>query len=161
MVRVAITFVFATVASLSLSANLAYAKNWNTGNNSQTFSNQTKSLAMFNKVNESTSRFIRDKYSCIMGKDQSQRPKEADNRELQDINFAFAYLDSENFLDLIQRYDKEPKNEFNITEPLDYKVFLSSKKKFVPAVKTPLARKILVQDFNGNGKDDVFFFGCR
>ena len=56
--------------------------------------------------------------------------------------------------------DKEPKNEFNITEPLDYKVFLSSKKKFAPVVKTLLARKILVQDFNGDGKDDVFFLAA-
>lgn len=155
VVRKTLTFVLA----LMLSAT-ACAGNWNTGDNNQMASNQIKTLVMFKRVNESTSRFIRDKYSCIIGKDQSQRPKEADNRELQDINFAFAYLDNDNSLDLIQGYDKEPKNEFNITEPLDYKVFLSSKKKFAPAVKTLLARKILVQDFNGDGKDDVFFLAA-
>ena len=160
MVRVAITFVFALMVSLTSVIGSATAKNWNNGNNSQTASNQNTTLAMSTKVNESTSRFIRDKYSCIIGKDQSQRPKEADNRDLQDINFAFAYLDKDNALDLIQGYDKEPKNEFNITEPMDYKVILSSKKTFAPAIKTLLARKILVQDFNGDGRDDVFFLAA-
>jgi len=160
MVRVAITSILGIMIFCLADFSGASAKNWNTGNNSQTASNQTKTLAMSKKMNESTSRFIRDKYSCIIGNDQSQRPKEADNRELQDINFAFAYLDNDNSLDLIQGYDKEPKDEFNITEPLEYMVFLSSKKKFTPAVKTLLARKILVQDFNGDGKDDVFFLAA-
>jgi hypothetical protein len=63
MVRVAITSILGIMIFCLADFSGASAKNWNTGNNSQTASNQTKTLAMSKKMNESTSRFIRDKYS--------------------------------------------------------------------------------------------------
>ena len=79
MVRIIIAFIFALLLSVTSKSGTSAAKNWNTGSNSQIAANQTKPLITPKNVNESTSRFIRDKYSCIVGKDQSQRPKEADN----------------------------------------------------------------------------------
>jgi len=72
MVRIIITFIFALLLSVTSKSGTSAAKNWNTGSNSQKAANQTKPLITPKNVNESTSRFIRDKYSCIVGKDQSQ-----------------------------------------------------------------------------------------
>ena len=155
-----IRFIFVLLISFQVSSQSAYSTNLNFTSESNTQKDKEKKVSILENINESTSRFTRNKYSCIIGKSQSDRPIEADDKELQDINFAFAYLDDDNALDLIQGYDKEPKNEFNITEPLDYKVFLSSKKQFSPRIKTLLARKILVQDFNNDGRDDVFFIAA-
>ena len=160
MARIVISCVFVFMISAIVTDAPVRAHNGNTGGSGQQSDGSAKTSSPYANINESTSRFIRNRYSCLIGRDQSQRPRDADSRELQDINFAFAYLDDDEALDLIQGYDKEPKNEFNITEPLDYRVFLSSGKTFSPSVTTLLARKILVQDFNLDGKDDVFFLAA-
>ena len=153
-----IRFALILLMSLAVSSQAVAAVKWNNpGSKNKTQKEPIQQLKTSKNVNQTTSRFIRNKYSCIIGKDQSQRPVEVDNKDLSGMNFGLAYLDDDNSLDWIQGYDKEPKNEFNITEPLDYKVFLSSKKKFMPSVKTLMARKMLIQDFNNDGRDDVFF----
>ena len=110
--------------------------------------------------NETTSRFVRNNYYCEVGSDTSLRPLGANNRDLSDIQIAFAHLDNDNRLDMIQGFHIEPLNEYNVTEPLDYVVHMSSGSWSGPKVKALIARKILVQDFNNDGRDDVVFLNA-
>ena len=105
--------------------------------------------------NETTSRFVRNTYMCEVGENQSLRPTAANDRDLSDIQFAFIHLDDDGQLDMVQGFHREPKNEFNVTKPLDYVVHLSSGTWSGPAVKALIARKFLIQDFNGDGRDDA------
>ena len=124
-----IRFALILVMSLVVSSQAVAAVKWNNpGSKNKTQKEPIQQLKTSKNVNQTTSRFIRNKYSCIIGKDQSQRPVEVDNKDLSGMNFGVAYLDDDNSLDWIQGYDKEPKNEFNITEPLDYKVFYLARK---------------------------------
>ena len=70
--------------SLAVSSQAAAAVKWkNPGSENKTQKEPIQQLKTSENVNQTTSRFIRNKYSCKIGKDQSQRPVEVDNKELQ------------------------------------------------------------------------------
>ena len=71
------------------------------------------------------------------------------------MQFGFAHLDNDDKLDLIQGFMTEARNSYDVRSPLDYKLHMSSGEWTGPPVKALLARKMLVQDFNRDGKDDV------
>ncbi|MBE58587.1 MAG: hypothetical protein CMD66_04160 [Gammaproteobacteria bacterium] len=105
--------------------------------------------------NETTSRFVRNNYMCQVGDNPSLRPPEADDKKYSSIQFGFAHLDNDDRLDLIQGFMTEARNEYDVRSTLDYKLHMSSGEWTGPPVKALLARKMLVQDFNRDGKDDV------
>mgnify|MGYP001302072593 CR=1 FL=1 len=106
-------------------------------------------------LNKTTSRFIRNNYMCQVGDNPSLRPPEADDKKYSVMQFGFAHLDNDDKLDLIQGFMTEARNSYDVRSPLDYKLHMSSGEWTGPPVKALLARKMLVQDFNRDGKDDV------
>ena len=79
-----IRFALLLFMSLAVSSQAAAAVKWNIpGSESKTQKELIQQLKTSENVNQTTSRFIRNKYSCKIGKDQSQRPVEVDNKELQ------------------------------------------------------------------------------
>ena len=94
-----IRLIFVLLISFEVSSQSAYSANLNIASERNTQKDKGKKVLTLENINKSTSRFTRNKYSCIIGKSQSDRPIEADDKELQDINFAFAYLDDDNALD--------------------------------------------------------------
>jgi len=111
-------------------------------------------------VNRTTSRYLRAKNNCIAAENIDKTYINAFDKQLSDHLFAFANLDQDNKLDLIQGFEEEPYDIANIREPVNYQVFMSNGDKFAPNLPNLVARKILVQDFNADGKDDVVFLNA-
>lgn len=108
-------------------------------------------------INKTTSRYIRARNNCDAAKSIDKVDKEAFGRDLSDHLFAFVDLNQDKKLDLIQGFEEEPYNTANIRAPVDYKVFMSNGETFSEKLPNLIARKILVQDFNNDGRDDVVF----
>lgn len=106
-------------------------------------------------LNKTTSRFIRNNYMCQIGDNPGLRPLEANDKKYSAMQFGFAHLDDDDKLDLIQGFMTEARNEYDVRSPLEYDLHMSSGEWTGPPVKALLARKMLVQDFNRDGKDDV------
>jgi hypothetical protein len=111
-------------------------------------------------INRITSRHIRARHSCTIAKSIDTLPTGAFDRNLSDHLFAFADLNSDQKLDLIQGFEEEPYNTTNIREPVNYKVFMSDGSQFPKNLPNLLARKILVQDLNLDEMDDLVFLNA-
>jgi len=108
-------------------------------------------------INKTTSRYLRARNNCDVAKSIDEVYKQAFDHELSDHLFAFADLNQDNKLDLIQGFEEEPYNTTNIRQPVDYRVFMSDGSSFPEKLPNLIARKILVQDFNDDGRHDVVF----
>ncbi len=111
-------------------------------------------------INRTTSRHFRARYSCTIAKSIDTLSTGAFDRNLSDHLFAFADLNSDQKLDLIQGFEEEPYDTSNIREPVNYKVFMSDGSQFPKNLPNLLARKILVQDFNLDEMDDLVFLNA-
>ena len=109
-------------------------------------------------LNATTGRYTRTQNHCKIAQNMRHMPEHAYSFIYSSSLFGFANLDNDGIPDLIQGYTAEPHNDTGIDWPLDYAVTLSSGKEFGTAVPNLLARKIVAQDFNNDGKDDVIFF---
>ena len=111
-------------------------------------------------INRTTSRHFRARYSCTIAKSIDTLSTGAFDRNLSDHLFAFADLNSDQKLDLIQGFEEEPYDTSNIREPVNYKVFMSDGSQFPKNLPNLVARKILVQDFNLDEMDDLVFLNA-
>ena len=113
-----------------------------------------------NALNRTTSRYKRSRYNCHVASNLDDIPEPAFSQIFSNHLFAFANLDDDGIPDLIQGYTAEPVDQTDVTRPLDYAATLSTGAEFETSMPNLLARKILVQDFNGDGKDDVAFMNA-
>ena len=113
-----------------------------------------------NTLNQTTSRYKRSQYNCHMAQNLDEVPDSAYSVVKSNHLFAFANLDGDTTPDLIQGYTAEPHDPIDISKPVDYAAALSTGGTFDTSLPNLLARKILVQDFNQDGKDDVAFLNA-
>ena len=111
-------------------------------------------------LNATTSRYKRTQYHCQIAKNLRHVPDTAYSKIFSDHLFGFARLDDDDIPDLIHGYTAEPINVTNIDWPIDYAVTLSTGTELDTTLPNLLARKILVQDFNLDGRDDVAFLNA-
>jgi len=118
-------------------------------------------------INKTTSRYKRTSYMCEVATKEKMKPslKGLDNFLMSDGLFAYADLYGDGTLDLIAgNYDEayENKNlmgnDLRSRKPHQYMFFSPNPNFKVPEnTQFIMARVMLVQDFNGDGIDDVVF----
>lgn len=126
------------------------------------------------KINTTTSRFIRTETMCRIATEDCLKPElqQKDNLMISDHLYAFADLNNDNIPELIAGAFDET---FLHNNPISKKIYAPGNKERAlkkhqyyfyssdPNFQTPkgtkfiLARHILVNDFNNDGKDDLFF----
>ena len=122
------------------------------------------------EINTSTSRHIRSKIMCDVATQPNYKPRFSgrDNVIVSEVNYAYADLDGDRKPEFISGAWDEPIGDFELKHHPDHKKrnrsafqyhFYSPNPEFVVPEKTEfmMARKIIVNDFNNDGRDDVVF----
>ena len=122
------------------------------------------------KINSTTSRFIRTETMCRIATEDCLKPElqEWDNVMISDSLYAFADLNDDNIPELIAgAFDETflhnnprfaPGNKERALKKHQYSFYSSDPNFQTPkGTKFIVARHILVNDFNNDGKDDLFF----
>ena len=162
-----IRFTLIFVMSLAVSSQ-ALAVKWNNPKSENSSnSTSTKNTSIFGNINESTSRHLRTKYMCKVATKERMKPllRGKDNFLMSNEMFVYADLYGDGSLELITgNYDEAYENkglegnDIRSRQPHQYMFFSPN-----PDFKTPdntkfiMARTMFVQDFNGDGIDDVVF----
>ena len=122
------------------------------------------------EINTSTSRHIRSKIMCDVATQPNYKPRFSgrDNVIVSEVNYAYADLDGDRKPEFISGAWDEPIGDFELKHHPDHKKrnrsafqyhFYSPNPEFVVPENTEfmMARKIIVNDFNNDGRDDVVF----
>ena len=113
------------------------------------------------EINNTTDRFIRDKYGCMISTNAGLKPK-FDQTENAWASWMTGYADLNNdgFPEIIAGYEHEYSEGYGkwTRKPYQYGFYSNNPEfKHPSGTKFLAARTMLTQDFNGDGRDDVVF----
>jgi len=170
MFRPIFSFVCAAMLLTASAASIANAKNWNTETQDNEAVNTAKALGSFANVNESTSRYLRTRTMCDVATKSGYKPRlsRRDNIIVSEVNYAYADLDGDTIPEFISGAWDEPLGDYELKHHpaherrnrLEFQYhFYGKNAEFAapPDTRFLMARKIIVNDFNGDRRADLVF----
>ena len=170
MFKPVFSFVCAAIFVAMGAAGLANAKNWNTESQGKEPANTAKALSPFANVNESTSRYLRTRTMCDVATKSGYKPKLSgrDNIIVSEVNYAYADLDGDTIPEFISGAWDEPLGNYELKHHPAHERrnrtefqyhFYGKNAAFTapPDTQFLMARKIIVNDFNGDNRADLVF----